>query len=66
MNLKTTWLLTTQILALGMGLLLHVQGNTRAAFWLLIVNLLCVTAWVALDAMLGMRMLRWLQKGNFS
>ena len=66
MQQKTTWLLITQALALLASVLLHASGHARPAFWLLAGTLLATAAWLALDAVLGARMLRWLQKGDLA
>ncbi|MDO4795601.1 MAG: phosphate regulon sensor histidine kinase PhoR [Brachymonas sp.] len=66
MNPKTIGLFTAQALALGAGLLLRQQGHADAAFWLLLAAVLGTGVWIARDAMLGTRLLRWVQKGDLS
>ncbi|MDO4795065.1 MAG: phosphate regulon sensor histidine kinase PhoR [Brachymonas sp.] len=64
MNSKTIGLFTMQALALCVCLLLRQRGHEAAAFWLLLATVLGSSAWIARNATLGARLLRWLQQGD--
>lgn len=64
MNWKITWLLIAQTIGLGLGLMLHRRGHGDAAFWVLALALLALGVWIVLDYILGLRVLRWLQKSD--
>ena len=64
MNWKITWLLIAQTIGLGLGLMLHRRGHADAAFWVLAVALLVLGVWIVFDYILGLRVLRWLQKSD--
>lgn len=66
MNSQTTGLLMTQALLLGVSFVLRQQEHEQAAFWLLLIALLGGCAWIVRNALLGTRLLRWLQQGDLN
>ena len=64
MNWRIAWLIMTQTMGVGMGLWLHYRGHPDSGFFMLLAVAICTMLWLVWDNWLGMRMLRWLKKGN--
>ncbi|MDO5653693.1 MAG: phosphate regulon sensor histidine kinase PhoR [Brachymonas sp.] len=62
MSWRIAWLLIAQTIGLGLGLWLRARNHPDAGFWMLAATLVLTCAWLVWDNLLGVRILRWMQK----